>query len=298
MTLLSNIHLPEDIHLYPMLEDLITKLALDYPSYTFTARNESELKYWKVPPQWYRSEHANVDQTKVYINAINVLCDKQKLGTIALSTRYRRTGNELTFELATWRVQNQRGGDKTKTANVSKATQLFKKLFYPMDYKELYLSESNKLQSNYDSILKSLTLPITSGALMCHAVEMTRVQEYMLMVATGKPISPETKSRVEKAFASEPFVAGMERYELSNYMSNKKLIPMIVHDGTYLFKSDWDNLLITVSSFDDVPEKLKNSLGVLCLMSDNELVRDVGFRYSLGRYMVCVEEEKQQVQTK
>ena len=53
----------------------------------------------------------------------------------------------------------------------------------------------------------------------------------------------------------------------------------------YLFKDDEYNLLCL--DFDTLPERMQNNISVLHLMQDNEIVRDVGYRYNSTHFYIC-----------
>jgi hypothetical protein len=67
-------------------------------------------------------------------------------------------------------------------------------------------------------------------------------------------------------------------------MEKLKYLTVIQHNGAFLIRSLEGETAF--KSFDELPEYMQNSIGVLQLMEDGELVDDVGYRLNDTNFLI------------
>ena len=67
-------------------------------------------------------------------------------------------------------------------------------------------------------------------------------------------------------------------YDMAHNHNKNMHVVVAMGGNTYLFK-DGDYQLLCLD-FEQLPESMQNNLSVMHLMQDNEIVRDVGYRYN------------------
>ena len=131
----ANIQIPALYALDPFLQELVNKLALDMPAFTFTTKGIS-----KQDIKYHTSKSAIQDRKIVspegveFLRMVRAYKGAEHLGEISIDTRYSRRGpTEPIYCIKSWRIDNQRGSANTSsTTKLTGAVRIVKKTFIPM----------------------------------------------------------------------------------------------------------------------------------------------------------------------
>ena len=279
----ANIQLPPNLVLEPMLLELVNKLALDMPAFTFTTKGISpnDLNYATAktsmcdrnitPPEGFQ-----------FLNKLKVYKGPELLGELFLDRRYsRRGGNEVIYGIKSWRIDNQRGNANTSTTTkITGAARLVKKHFVPQNMTEIVEKAATALSGGLYHAARDLSRPILHNQ-MGPSNLVTHMFLYQMM--NGEP-NPSGAHEVRNLFTSDKYHKAMSEYLLAEKMEKKKYTAIVQHNGAFLIRPNTGEL--EYKAFDELPEHMQNSIGVLQLMEDGELVDDVGFRLNDTNFLV------------
>ena len=94
--------------------------------------------------------------------------------------------------------------------------------------------------------------------------------------------------QIIETFDSEQFEKAMGEYELATdfemLRGDNKTTIIAEKDGQYIFRDEHD--VIMALEYASLPQTWQERIAVLQLMEDNELVRDVGYRYNDKHFMI------------
>lgn len=293
MTNFVNIRLADDELLDPMLKLLVDKLAMDNPRWVFTKQRDGAYKRsiaWSYRMTEEEQKAHEVPDGFTYVRNIKVTYNGEQLGAVMVDELYSRRGGShqhWQYGVKSWRVEKSRGArDITYTTKMDMAVRHVKKLFKPMDHNETYNRAEEVIRSKFHDAAATLTYPIRTMSVIKSGVAL---QAYALSKAIGEPIESPDLLEVERQLKSDAFKQAMGEYFLAREMADKHQRDMrvvVAMDGNhYLFKDDEYNLLCL--DFDVLPERMQNNISVLILMQDNEIVRDVGYRYNSTHFYIC-----------
>jgi hypothetical protein len=101
-------------------------------------------------------------------------------------------------------------------------------------------------------------------------------------------VPDEINKQIKETFDSEQFEKAMGEYELATdfekLRDNDKTIVIAEKDGQYIFRDEHD--VIMALEYASLPQTWQERIAVLQLMQDDELVRDVGYRYNDRNFMI------------
>jgi len=115
----ANIQLPPNLVLDPFLMELVGKLALDMPSFTFNTKGmgKNEINY-ATSPTGIQDRNVKPPEGKDFLREVRVYKGAEHLGSLAIDTRYSRVGpTEKVYLIKSWRIDNQRGNANTSSTN-------------------------------------------------------------------------------------------------------------------------------------------------------------------------------------
>jgi hypothetical protein len=289
MTNFVNVRMPEGLMLDPQLKPVVDKLAIGNPKWVF------------APPKG-ASEHArgisyssNTSQPVApegfnFVRVIDVTQDTEFLGKVYLDSYYgRNTTQQWRFNVKCWRVSKERGNrDTVSTTKADVVVRQIKKLFKAKDYTEIMRHAKTAMFSEFTDAVRTLRDPIRAMRLVKSPVSL---QAYAMAKALDEPIVSPDLIEVERSLQSDSFKQSMAEYFLAEDMAhihdtNKLWAVVALGNNQYLYEDDTAHLV--VKYFDDMPERMQTSVSVLQLMQDNEIVRDVGYRYNDRHFYVMV----------
>lgn len=284
MAKFANIQIPTGYLLDPTLDELLSKLALRNPTHTYSTKGMNEENVVRRSSTRPRNTRGLVPERPDglrYLQAVNVHCGSELLGSVALDIRYgRSSGSEIVYAISSWRINNERGAmNVTRTAKLDSALRTAKAAFVPQNTNELMVKTDDAVSAALMQTLSDLKRPITHGSLLRSSVAL---QQYVYYALSGEEIPREIKHDIETCFTSDKYKTAMAEYELAKHMSNVVLRTVRVHNGGYLmWADDFENKrIVKYYAYEELPEKVQSNIAVLQLMQDGELVYDVGFRYN------------------
>lgn len=283
-----NVRLPAEFVLDPKLKELVDKLALRHPTFTFGTKGMNSGAYanWSSAVPRGQRMPPREDGIK-YLRKANVHSGSELLGSISLDTRYHRSnGQEIVWTISSWRIRNERGSQNlTRTAKLDVAVRTAKNVFIPQNTGELMQKAESLINGAMYQALADLRRPILSGALVRSTLEL---QKYLFYHIKGDEIPAPLKQSVESAFTSAKYSTAMSEYELAEHMNGKPVRYIHVHNGNYLMWQDNGNgeREAVHRTLEELPEQIQSHISVLFLMQDNELVYDVGYRLDSDNFAV------------
>ena len=277
----ANIQIPALYALDPFLQELVNKLALDMPAFTFTTKGISnqDIKY-------HTSKSAIQDRKIVspegveFLRMVRAYKGAEHLGEISIDTRYSRRGpTEPIYCIKSWRIDNQRGSANTSsTTKLMGAVRIVKKTFIPMIAAEIIGKAGAEINSAFNGAIRDLVRPIQHSDMVPNT---TIMQRYLYLLLRGEEIPDGVNELMRKDFLSEKYEKAMLEYMLAEKMMNKHYAVVVQYNDAYLIKRfHADSHAIEYKPFDELPEKAQSALAVLQLMENSELVDDVGFRFN------------------
>jgi hypothetical protein len=283
-----NIRLPEDKLLDPELKKIVDKLAMDNPKWVFSVMKDVNSYARGISYTTLTSQPVAPDGF-TFVRAIEVSCDSELLGRVYVDSFYGRSATQnWRYNIKCWRVTKERGArDVTGTTKIDVALRHIRKLFKPKDYAETMIHAETAVDGGFTDAVRTLRDPIRAMRLVKSTVAL---QAYALSKALGEPVVSPDLIEVERSLQSDSYKQAMAEYFLSEdmgklYGTNKIRVVVALGDNRYLHRND-DELI--ASDFDRLPERMQNNISVLHLMQDNEIVRDVGFRYNDTHFYVIV----------
>lgn len=277
----ANIQLPAIYALDPFLAELVNKLALDMPAFTFTTKGMS-----KQDINYNTSKSSIQDRTIVpsegveFLRMVRVYKGTEHLGEISIDTRYARSGpTEKVYCIKSWRIDNQRGNANTSTTSkLMGAVRIVKKTFIPMIAAEVIEKANTAIYSSFSGAIRDLMRPISNSTMIPSS---TIVQRYIYLLLRGEEIPNKVSELMRKDFLSEKYEKAMLEFMLAEKMTDKQYAIVVQYSNTFLVKRfHADSHAVEYKQFDELPEKAQSALAVLQLMEDSELVDDVGYRYN------------------
>lgn len=289
MSNFANIKLPEGYMVDPSLALLVGPLALRHPMFTFTTKgwDRDTLGYYSnATPRLKQPNPAGATDTTRYMERLQVYAGEECLGMLSLDTRYPRGGGpvEGVYVLKTWRLAKRetRSADVLKTSKLNKALREFKKHFIPRVMDEMYKDAMGDITSGLNSSLNALKRAIQNGA---HTPNNLSIQRYLYLVLNNLEPKDGLTKLMTDTFTSDKYKDAMANYMLAKHMEQFVLAPVVEYQGAYLgvFGADEELQHLT---YEELPEDAQTKVAILRLCKDNEVVRDVGFRYIDGRYAI------------
>ena len=280
----ANIQIPTNLVLEPMLVELVNKLALDMPAFTFTTKGiaADQLNY-------HTGKTSITDRTVAapegfdFLKKIRVYKGPEHLGDLLLDRRYNRRGaNDIVYCIKSWRIDNQRGDANTSVTNkITGAARLAKKHFVPQNMTEIMDKAASALASGLYQSCREVSRPISHNQMGPNNLTM---QMFLYQTLNGEN-NPSGMAEVTNSFTSDKYHKAMSEYLLAEKMEKLKYTAIVQHNGAFLIRPNTGEM--EYKSFDELPEHMQNAVGVLQLMEDNELVDDVGFRLNDTNFLVA-----------
>jgi hypothetical protein len=281
----ANIQLPPNLVLDPHLMELISKLALDMPAFTFNtkgmtkqdlnyATNSSAMQDSKIKPP----------EGKEFLREVRVYKGAEHLGSLAIDTRYSRVGpTEKVYCIKSWRIDNQRGNANTSSTNkLTGAVRIVKKTFIPMNSAEIIGKASGELYNAFNGTIRDLVRPIQHGTLVPNTIIL---QRYVYLLLRNEEIPEEMDKQIRGDMLSEKYEKAMAEALLAERMHTSHYATVVHYNNAFLYKRHKSDAP-EYREFDELPEKVQSAVAVLQLMEDSELVNDVGYRFNDKNFYV------------
>ena len=278
----ANIQLPPNLVLEPMLVELVNKLALDMPAFTFTTKGmeSSDLNYHTAKTSICNRE-VKAPEGFDFLKKVRVYKGPELLGQIFLDRRYGRRGSDTVYCINSWRIDNQRGNANTSsTTKITGAARLAKKHLVPQNMVEVVDKASSSLQQGFFHAIRDLSRPILNNQLGPMHIHM---QKFLYQIMNGEE-DPAGEILMRQHFTSDKYHKAMSECMLAEKMEKLKYSVAVHHNNAFLIRPATGEM--EYKSFDELPEYMQNAIGVLQLMEDNELVDDIGFRLNDTNFLI------------
>ena len=279
----ANIQLPPNIILDPMLKELVHKLALDMPAFTFGTKGiEPNDMNYHTSKTAYGDRTVSPPEGFDYLTKVRAYKGPEHLGDIFLDRRYsRRGGTKNVYAIRSWRIDNQRGNANTSTTDkLVGAVRIVKKNFVPQNMTEVVEKGASALSSGFYTACRDLSRPILNNQMGPHNTVM---QKFLYQVMNGV-VDPAGADVVRKHFTSDKYHKAMSECLLAEKMEKLKYVSVVVYNNAFLIRSSTGDT--AYKSFDELPESMQNAISVLQLMEDGEVVDDVGYRHDDTHFLI------------
>lgn len=278
MTTLANVTLPEDIILDPVLAHFVVPFALANPTYSFVNTKSSHRGRRDVSIDRIDGNYVNPPDGKKFTWELLVYSNNQQVGAVYVEKDWRKS--VIMYCIQSDRIQKSRGArDVTSSSKLNIAMRHAKKHWKAKDLSELYSVGNAKIRSEFRDSISTLKYRISRGSEI--GSKWIKVQTYMFHMLTNREINPATKREIEDIFTSPTYAKHMGDYRLARDMEKLldagQITSVMKHEDGYMF---YENDTVVCKVYEDLPEDWQNKLAVLQLVSDEEIVRDVGFKYT------------------
>ena len=278
MTTLANVTLPEDIILDPVLAHFVVPFALANPTYSFTNTKNSHRGSSDISLDKIGDNYINPPNGKKFTRELFVYSNNQKVGAVYIEKDWRKS--VIMYCIKSDRIQKARGErDVTSSSKLNIAMRHAKKYWKAKDLAELYSVGNSRIRSELRDSISNLKHRIVRGTEL--GSKWVKVQVYMFHMLTNREINPVTKREIEDIFTNPSYAKHMGDYRLARdierLLDTNRVISVMKHEDGYMF---YENDTVVCKAYEDLPEDWQNKLAVLQLVSDEEIVRDVGFKYT------------------
>lgn len=281
----------------PILYEVIEKLALLKPNLEFI--HDKNLEYYSNSYPMQRPPNYVQDEGKSFATKFRVVDNGVTAGELRIDSHYsRRSGSKgWRIGVSSHLISNSRGVRETKyTSDVAKAVSLAKKYMSAKSLGRILYETYSDAYSTVQDAMRKLVYPITRGnfltsqadaAIVLHAF-MTDQRTDVLHIEgplRAKIETPEFEKALSEFYLAEQF---RERFTRNQVRFIHR------HDAGYAFFSDVvpdnqdaaDKAAVKILEFEQLPVDVQEKVGVLQLLQDEELVRDVGFRVNEDTFFV------------
>ena len=290
---MNHIRVPEGYEIDPMLMELVNKLSMEKPDWLFNCMYGASYLNANTYNVTVKRPF-NQEEDKSYLRKVTVKDrENQTLGTLKVERehygRFANSGKPHIFIVESWRINKERGNrNQTKTTKLDSAVREAKKHFFAKTRKELLTDVTSEVKRGFNDAVYSLSRTFMR---MCHEVDSVTWAHTVLNMRNNWPLDPAEERRVDAVLTHEKFESNHKDYLLAEIMRknselNDNMVVVAEQDGQFMFWGDTAEGYVTTLSFDELPTKMQERIGVLQLMENNEVVFDVGYRFDQGRYYV------------
>jgi hypothetical protein len=278
MTQFTNIRLPSDTILDPLLVPLVDKLALDKPNWIFKVKPTNKHGRYRHSDPVFEGDKltANIKYTR----EVDVFENDEELGTIGVDWTHRRGQSQrYHWTVESWRIDRQRGSANTKTSmKMDIIVREAKKIFKPKGLTELMATAKPRISSAWYSAVREFTAPFER---LQGIKSNTDLQLYAFCLANNRAVDMTKFTHLLKQLRSPEFETMIANYELGRQMedqvTNDNVLDVVIHDGMFVV-AEPNNDVPRRMTYEEMPIPWQERIAVLQLVSDGELVRDTGYR--------------------
>ena len=288
MTTFVNIRIRNEKALVdPDLKELVNKLILINPKLVFADPKSASLHDYSVRYSWGgNKEKYTAPEGFQYLYKLAVYEENEQVGMVSVD-RGGKGDLGFTYKVTNWRIEKSRGArNTTSTSKMEVALRECKKQFKRRNISELYDKAYEDSRQAFNSACRELRDPISSGSLIPHTQNI-KILAYCLV--NGIVVDNPDLLLVQEKMKTEEYSKAVQEYLLVNDMSSRPLELYVDIGGRFAFKGMVEgqaDVQLISKPYEELSEKVQSQIAVLQLMQDNELVRDVGFRYKAGRYLL------------
>lgn len=295
---LSNVHiLGVGVELEPTFKEFINKLALAKPEWTFIY-DISKDEHYTVG---YSMETKSQPQTgHKFVVRMRVEQNGRHLGFVRIERNVSRDyGKKWVIGVSSENIhlQRRRGGSRDSqriTTNMVVALRNAKTYLVCPSLSKVVYEATHATWNSYDSALSKLKNPIERGH---HINDWGTTQVLLNAFVRGQQPNARILSQMSAVMHTERYEEAMSNYMLAVHMGRlpQGVIPIHLLDGCYAFFLDGEWLKPQEAAekvepqlvpFEALPEDWQNKLAVLQLMTNGEVVKDVGYRRDAESFVI------------
>jgi hypothetical protein len=286
MTQLTNIRIPSNCVLDPLLEPLANKLALDRPKWVFKAKSTNSHNRWRHTSAVH--EGPSLQPNTFYVRELDVFESDEELGTIGVDWAYRRSQTQrYHWYLESWRIVRERGSANTKTSmKMDIVVREAKKQFKPKGLTELMETAKPKINGAWYHAVRDLIYPFER---MQGIKSGTDLQLYAFCLANNRDVDMSKFDHLVKQLRSPEYETIIANYELGRHLEehvgNNNVLDVVIHDGMFVM-AEPNNPQPRRMAYEEMPIPWQERIAVLQLVTDGELVRDTGYRVNENWYRI------------
>ena len=281
MTAFVSIRIDTDMMLDPSLKALIDKLTLINPKWVFSSNKKTSEYETVIDYKGYSPTAENrAPEGFSYIRAVDVSEDDEKLGLVGVDTHYRSNVEQrFVYYVNSWRLNKSRGNrNTTSSLKIETITRECKKLFKPKNRLEVYEKGVEELQNKFNRAHRELVTPIQHSNFI-KSVASVQLLAYSLL--HNIPITDREIVDTRDALMSDKYKKAVEDYDVAYSVSSSTRYPVVEVGGMFMYAGATE---VECKTYEELSQSQQEKIAVLQLMQDNEMVRDVGFRASAGKY--------------
>jgi len=286
MTQFTNIRIPSDTVLDPLLVPLVDKLALDKPKWIFKAKPTNKHGRHRHNDPVFEGDKL-VGNTK-YTREVDVFENDEELGTLGVEWAHRRGQSQrYVWTVESWRIDRQRGSANTKTSmKMDIIVREAKKIFKPKGLAELMASAKPRISSAWYSAVRELTTPFDR---MQSIKSSTDLQLYAFCLANNRDVDMTKCTHLLKQLRSSEYETMIANYELGrqleDHVTNDTVLDVVIHDGMFVVSEPTKDEHRRMT-YEEMPIPWQERIAVLQLITDGELVRDTGYRMNETHFRI------------
>ena len=292
---LSNVHiLGAGIELEPTFKEFVNKLALAKPEWTFIYDVAKDEHY----TVGHSMETKSSPQTgHKFAVRMRVEQNGRHLGYVRIERNVSRDYNKkwaISVSSENIRNQRRRGQNQKITTNMVVALRNAKTYLVCPSLSKVVYEATHETWNSYDSALSRLKNPIERG----HYVNDWGTTQVLLNAfVRGQQPDAKMLSQTSAVMHTERYEEAMSNYMLGIHMETlpQGVIPIHLMDGCYAFflNGEWlksqevaEKTEPQLVPFEALPEDWQNKLAVLQLMTNGEVVKDVGYRRDAEDFVI------------
>ena len=281
----------------PTLYEVIEKLALAKPNLKFVHGNDLIHHNVYIPMQKPRDFVRSQDRS--FATSFRVIDNGAIAGTINIGHHYsRREGSPgWRIGVTSHLIRNSRGPRSTVyTSDVAKAVSNAKKYLEAKTMGRVLYEHHEEAYSIARDVISLLSGPVARGHFLTSAADAQALLHAYMTDTVPQVVGVDIALRAK--LLTPAFEKSLSEYYLAKFFNDiltRNQTVFIYRYGTgYAFYSDSipnsqdeaDRVAVTVMEFEQLPIATQEKLGVLQLMQDRELIKDVGLRVNEDTFIL------------
>jgi hypothetical protein len=281
----------------PQLEAVINRLALAKPNLTFI--HDAKVSGYTSK---YSISTPRKDAPEDYLWACRFRAEDNgaPAGFITIESNYNRAATAVwSISIMSHLVPNDgRRGSRnvTKSSNEARAIFNAKKYLVGQTYGFVLYRKLKRAESVARDAISGFTAPLRHGQfLTSNVAAQVLLHSYM----TNRPLDPQLESEMRAKLDTPRFEQALAEFKLARWFEQQVQAAQCVfihhHDDGYMRYTNGDpgcedashKAPVTVTQFEDLPPGVQEKLAVLQLMSDGEIVKDVGQRVDANSFWIA-----------
>lgn len=281
----------------PNLYQVIEKLALLKPHLLFV-HDKDLLRYNKSSPMGSSHRESN-DTEKSYACKFKVIDNGILAGSLFINSDYSRRSNSKGWRIGVTShlVHNARGDRDTKyTSDVTKALSNAKKYLCAKSMSRIMYEAHLEAYSEARDVVSRLMAPVSRGHFLTGNADAQILLHAYLTDSVSTVADTDTAMRAK--LLTPTFEKSLSEYYLASFFADlvSRNQTIFIHqvDGKYAFFTDGvpnnsdeaEKAAVTMMEFEQLPVATQEKLGVLQLMQNRELIKDMGMRTSDDSFII------------